>query len=195
MKRIISALLVLILLIPVIACASEEKVEYAIKKFKWGDSKEYVQEIEGECISSGNVNGNNATYIVYSTQVAGLDCLLVYYFCDEGLFQARYILTESHSNEALYINDYSTFRSALTKKYGEPLLDQESWQDNSRKEYYANRKADALSYGYLKYITMYFLDDTIIGMEMSADNYKITTTVDYRSLSISPGEADYSDDI
>ena len=32
-------------------------------------------------------------------------------------------------------------------------------------------------------------------MNMSADNYDITMTIDYVSAEISPGEADFSDDI
>lgn len=120
--------------------------------------------------------------------------MLVYYFCDGGLFQTRYILTENHSNENLYIDDYEDVRTALTKKYGEPSLDWERWQDDSKKEYYASKKGDALCYGYLTYVTFYELERTIVGMEMSADNYNISTTVDFQSLEINPGEADYSDD-
>ncbi len=169
--------------------------EYAIRKLKWGDSKECVKQIEGEPVLKGKMDGVKADYIAYEVTVAGLDCYLAYYFCDDGLYAARYLLNETHSNENFYIDDYNTFKNTLTKKYGSPLIDTENWQDNSKKSYYADRKGDALSYGYLKYYTWYTTDETWIEMNMSADNYIITMTVDYRSKTISPGEADYSDDV
>ena len=106
----------------------------------------------------------------------------------------RYILNEEHSNESLYIDDYMDVKKAITKKYGEPLLDRESWQDSSKESYYAEKKGDALNYGYLKYYTWYWLDRTEITMSMSADNYVISTIIDYTSNEIDPGEPDYSDD-
>ena len=123
-----------------------------------------------------------------------MDTLLAYYFCDDGLYGTRYILQEKHSNDSLYIDDYEKLRKEITKKYGEPLLDIEDWQDDSKKDYYITKKGDALSYGYLNYYTMYLLNRTTISMDMSADNYIISTTIDYSSNMIGPGEADYSDD-
>ena len=168
---------------------------YDFRQFVWGDSKEEVIAKEGRPSSEGNVTGMDADYIVYETTAVGLDMILGYYFCDEGLFRVRYILAEDHSNEALYIDDYNKFKSALTKKYGDPFIDHESWLNDSKKEYYADDKGTALCYGYLNYLTMYFTDRSYISMEMSADNYEITMTVDYESSVISPGEVDYSDDI
>lgn len=168
--------------------------EYDFKSFRWGDSQEVVEEKEGDPDRDGDMTAYKAHYIVYETTVAGKDALLAYYFCDDGLFQTRYILTESHSNENLYIDDYSDVRRALSKKYGEPSVDWEDWQDSDKKSYYASKKGDALSYGYLSYLTCYALERTDILMEMSADNYIISTTIDFQSREISAGEADYSDD-
>ncbi len=181
-------------LLPLTVNAAEE-VPYHFKQFRWGDSKEAVMKVEGEPIIEGEMDGINATYIAYETTAAGLDMLLAYYFCDEGLYSVKYILIEEHSNELLYIDDYNTFKSALTKKYGEPLADREGWVNDSKKSYYKNRKGDALRYGYLCYQTLYLADETYIMMEMDADNYDISMIVQYESKTISPGEADYSGEI
>ena len=175
--------------------ANEEQTTPDFKQFYWGDSKEKVLQLEGEPDTDGTVNGTNATYIAYKTQAVGLDMLLAYYFCDDGLYNIRYILLEEHSNEALYIDDYNTFKKALIKKYGKPLIDSENWENDSKKEYYADKKGDALSYGYLTYSTFHITDNTYITMEMSADNYEISMIVDYVSKTIFPGEADYSNEI
>lgn len=201
MKRITSLVLAFVMLLSTMgAVVQAESVEGEgispdFKSFYWGDSKEAIMAIEGEPYADGEVDGVDATYIAYQTTAVGLDMLLGYYFCEDGLYQVRYVLTETHSNESRYIEDYETFREALEKKYGEPLLDNEYWSNDNKKKYYADDKGNALCYGYLTYSTIWLLDRTYIAMEMSADNYEISMVVDYASAEISPGEADYSDEV
>ena len=200
MKRFVSGFLAMMMLfVPVLAYgenATIETIEYDFKTFCWGDSRDAVIAVEGTpYIADGKVNGMDVEYIAYKTTAVGLDMLLAYYFCDDGLFRVRYISDETHSNESLYIDDYTSFKKALTKKYGNPLIDTEKWENDSKKSYYADRKGDALNYGYLTYLTIYSLDRSYISMSMSADNYEISMKVDYESKTIDPGEADFSDDI
>lgn len=207
-KKIILALLmcgVVTMSVPMDALAASEvqkeestentdEVAYDFKTFNWGDSQEKVEEVEGEPFLEDDMTAQDAHYIVYKTTVAGKDALLVYYFCDEGLFITKYILTEEHSNENLFIEDYEDIRDALTKKYDEPDYDFENWSDNGKKSYYADRKGTALEYGYLDYLTAWIMEKTYISMEMSADNYNISTIIEFGSKDIEAGEADYSAD-
>lgn len=197
MKRLISILciMVIVLCATVSLAETSEKKEYDFRTFYWGDTREKVIATEGTPITEGKVSGLDAEYIVYEATAVGLDMFLGYYFCDDGLFEVRYLLAETHSNDSLYIDDYKTFKNALTQKYGDPLLDLENWENDSKKEYYADKKGDALSYGYLTYTTWYSVDNSYISMSMSADNYNISMTVDYESKEIDPGEADYSSEI
>ncbi|MCC8105255.1 MAG: hypothetical protein LIO99_04455 [Clostridiales bacterium] len=175
----------------------EAETEYSgpvFKTFYWGDSKETVIEAEGEPALTGDMTSYDAEYIAYETTVAGLDSILAYYFCDDGLYLVRYILTEEHSTESLYIDDYDKLVSGITSKYGEPLLNYDDWESDSKKEYYSGNEGKALEYGYLKKTAYWYLDDTFIAVTASADNYDVSTEVQYESLTISPGEADYSSD-
>lgn len=169
---------------------------YDFRKFRWGDTQETVEAIEGSPNDEADMKSLDAHYIYYSTTLAGKSAELGYYFCDEGLFQTRFIMTEEHSNENLYIDDYNDIVNALKKKYGEPDTEWERWQDDDKKDYYSGKKGDALCYGYLSYYTWWEDIDgrTDVFIKMSADNYNITTTVDFSSTEISAGEADYSDD-
>ena len=81
--------------------------EFDFKKSNWGDTEDDVIAIEGEPDIRGEMNGLDAYYIAYEATAVGKDALLVYYFCDDGLFCTKYIFTESHSNENLYIDDYN----------------------------------------------------------------------------------------
>ena len=209
MKRVLSYLLAVILCFSTtVALANEAKstqepeatqestIEYDFKKFNWGDPMSKIVDVEGEPEFDGDFEGyKNAKYIAYDARVAGYDMALGYYFCDDGLFQTRYVSMESHSNDSLYINDYEDFKSILIKKYGESLLDKENWENDSKKKYYADDKGNALSYGYLTYETIWIMDRTYIYMTLSADNYDVSMTIDYSSLTIYPEEDDYSDDI
>ncbi len=132
-------------------------------------------------------------YIGYDTTLMGNDVILAYYFGADGLYEARYIWTETHSNENLYISDYNDVKTQLTKKYGSPWYDKEDWDTTSHKSYYSEKKGDALSYGYLTYDTWYSTARTDISMCMGADNYEVSFIIYYESNTISAPSVDYSD--
>lgn len=199
MKQIVVSILLAFVVVGSICLPPEtvaaEAADYDFKTFYWGDPREKVIGVEGIPDGTGTLSGTNSEYIAYETTAVGMDVLLAYYFCDEGLYAVRYVLLETHSNDSLYIDDYNEFKSALTKKYGDPIFDLENWEDNSKKEYYANKKGDALCYGYLTYETLYSSGRASIVISMSADNYEISTTVDYVSFDIDPGDPDYSNEV
>lgn len=176
----------------------EEKIAdqetYDFKKFRWGDSQEYVMEIEGKPDGEDDMVDLDSHYIFYVTTLAGKDAFLAYYFCDEGLWQARYVLTESYDDYDLYIDDYETVKAQVTKKFGDPLIDYESWEDDDKEDEYKDNKSEALYNGYLTYLTWYQTDTTDIDLEMSAIDYYIGTSLSFSSLDIFPDIADYSDD-
>lgn len=194
-KRLTACLLLLTLCLAALPGLGESAPAYDFKKFRWGDSQESVMAVEGTPKYSGKMNGLDANYIAYDTTAVGMDVLLAYYFCDDGLYSVRYILNEDHSVDSLYIDDYNTFKQALTNKYGEPLLDNEKWTSDNKKSFYADDKGRALNYGYLSYYTCYITERVIVEMDMSADNYEVSTLINYTSLTVSPGETDFSEDI
>ena len=166
------------------------------RKVRWGMSEEEVKAIEGNNPSySDKLDGRNARYIGYETTLMGNDVLLVYYFGSNGLYAARYAWLEEHNNDSLYISDYDNVRTQLTNKYGSPSYDNEIWDNSSHKNYYSDNKGQALSFGYLSYITSYKTNRTKISMKMSADNYDVTFLIDYESTSIAAPSADYSDQL
>lgn len=170
-----------------------QPLENDFRTVRWGMSKEDVMAREGlEPDYTGNLSELDVTYIGYDTKLMGKDCLLGFYFCDKGLYEARYIMTETHTADSKYISDYKEIRAALTDKYGEPLRDQENWDTSRHKEYYSSDKARALNYGFLEYCTTYHNARTDIMMIMNAEDYKIGTIIYYNSTTISPDKADYS---
>lgn len=193
MKKLFSALMAIIMVWMVFAANAETAVatqepakEYDFKTFFWGASKEEVIAVEGTPYEE------DEECFRYIREVLGLDVALSYYFDDDGLYQAVYILIETHSNEELYINDYNTFKNALEKKYGEPWYDAEEWQSDSKKEYYADNKGEALRNGALSYFTYWKRDRSDMNMIMFAQNNQIITGVVYCNAMGSLDETDSS---
>ena len=159
----------------------------------WGMTQDEVIAIEGTSFIRDNLSNTDAQYIAYITKVMGKDAAVAFYFGPDGLYEARYVFDIKHSNENLYIDDYNNVKEQLIKIYGEPEIDlDEVWDTQKHKEYYSDRKGDALSYGFLQYLTMFSTDRTDIYMNMSFDNYKIQFVVLYASKTITAPESDYT---
>lgn len=164
------------------------------RSVRWGMTEDEVKALEGNSPQySGKVSGSNAWYIGYDTTLMGNDVILAYYFGVNGLYEARYIWTETHSNENLYISDYNDVKTQLTKKYGRPLHDKENWDTTSHESSYSKQKGEALSYGYSTYLTRYSTRRTNISMYMGADNYDVSFIIYYESKTVSAPSIDYSD--
>ena len=206
MKRLIALFLTLALLVFVCQTAfamaapkatTSTGVEVVIKGHRFGDTKDAILAAEGEPEGTGVMEGTGADYVYYSTTVVGLNAYLVYYFTDDRVCEFRYILTEEHSNNILFIDDYEKIRDALVGKYGEPLalLSGEKWDTNDHKEYYSDNRGDALNYGYLTFADWFTAKDAEISMHMSADNYEVSTTISYTSSVIKMPDENYDGDI
>lgn len=188
----------ILLLIPVLIICLAGTVlgaDYDFKTLSWGATTDDIISVEGEPLSIDRLDGSDDTLMVYASKAVGMDVGLGYFVGSDGLYQVKYLLEEKHSNNNKYVEDYGKFRDAITKKYGEPLIDQEIWTDKSKQDFYANRKGDAVCYGYLEYLTIWYMDRTTIGMGMEGDNYEISTCIQYWSNEISGSESDYSDDL
>ena len=192
LKRIVAVIITMSFLLFSSSIAEEA---YDFRHSKWGDSRASVEAQEGEPIYSNNVEGTKNIAIVYEKSVTGLDAYLLFFFNDQDqLYRTKYVLLEDHSNGSGYIKDYEKVKDALIKKYGDPGFDEEIWSDDGKKSYYADRKGDALEYGYLSYMTIWSASSSWFGMEMSADNYEVTTNIEFYSHQYSGDEADYSSD-
>ncbi|MFX0208651.1 MAG: hypothetical protein ACFFDT_21905 [Candidatus Hodarchaeota archaeon] len=149
----------------------------------WGASKEQVKKVEiSEFIKEDKVGGalKGLDNLVYKADVAGLDGMIIYYFAENLLTRARYIITESHSNKNLYIEDFKSIKSQLTKKYGFPERDDTIWSNDLYKgdpsEY-----GMAVSVGHLIYVAEWYPPETAIQLLLRGDNYEINLWVEYTS--------------
>jgi len=121
--------------------------DYNFRKTKWGMSVAQVKSSEPL-----EVVKEDKDFLGYKTIVIGKDVLLGYFFVDNQLVRARYVLAESHTNENDFITDYNDFKKILTKKYGKPKQDETFWKNDLYKDDYSHW-GTAISLGHLVYLS------------------------------------------
>lgn len=170
--------------------------EYDFRTFNWGNTKEKVMNVEGEPQLHERMDDGSGEYIAYTTRAVDQNVILVYYFTnDNRLHSVVYLSNEKHADAENFIRDYNAFKSAMTRKYGQPQNHSEAWQNTVRKNTYENRKGEALARGYLTFETRYETATTQILLDLKLVDGAPRLTVTYTSLTVSPVEKDYSDEI
>ena len=195
MKKIIITLILLIL-IPLTSCTqnnatdtiadseetiiSPEKIESTtspdIRNINWGMSREEVSKLE-----TATYNFQQGEFVFYETTICGLSSNLIYAFNDnDELYQVIYQITEEHTSENLYINDYDNLKDEIQNKYGTPDESGETWIDDLYKDD-PDDKGFALMLGDLIIKSIWYNDDVTIGLVLSGDNYEINHLLGYTS--------------
>jgi len=120
--------------------------DYNFRKTRWGMSIAQVKSSEPLEVAK-----EDKTLLGYKTTVIGKDVLVAYFFVDNQLVRARYVLVESHTNKNDFITDYNDFKKILTKKYGKPKQDETLWKNDLYKDDYSDW-GTAISMGHLVYL-------------------------------------------
>jgi len=149
--------------------------DYDFRKTKWGMSIADVKSSEPLEVAKEDKN-----LLGYKTKVINKDVFIVYFFVDNQLVRARYVLAESHTNKNDFITDYNDFKNILIKKYGKPKKDETFWKKDLYKDDYSNRGM-AISLGHLVYFSSWETQDTEINNVLMGENFDISCIVEYIS--------------
>lgn len=157
---------------------NESKAKKQFRNASWRMSPDEVKKSE------------NAEYLFqkdnilsYKGKLIDFNALIVYFFAENQLVRARYVLEENHTNKNDYLEDYWSLKEKLKSKYGEPKTDKIEWKN----DLYRSDQAQwgfAVSLGHLYYYAIWYADDTNIGLSIRGDNYEINTILEYESRQI-----------
>lgn len=159
----------LLLLLFLISTAKAED----FRKSNWNDTKKQVLLSE-----KGKPVYKDDTRIAYKDRLQGLDVMVIFIFINNKLQIGSYTITSAHRNRNLYLDDYARLKSAITKKYGEPIRDYDIW-NNHLFEDDQDKWGTALSLGHMYYITDW--ESPFISLFMQGDNGEVTLSVTYSS--------------
>jgi len=119
---------------------------YDFRKTNWGMN--YKQVKSSEMPKTGTFSENR---LIYKDTITGTLFTLVYTFNEKfELVSAKYILDKDYIDHSFYISEYNKFKELLTKKYGIPVKDSQSWNANVEDKDSSNW-ANSLESGYLQF--------------------------------------------
>ena len=168
-------ILPLMLIALVFALPARGEETYDFRKTRWGMSQAEVMASE-----TLELKERTKDMLGYETQLFRKDVMLVYAFVKDKLARARYLLSERHANDLLYIKDYEQFTEALERKYGTPTIDEIDWLNPLFKDK-PSQWGMAVSVGHMKMSKGWNTPTTLIVAMLVGDNYRINCFIDYNS--------------
>lgn len=172
MKKIVLAVLTVLI-------TSSTAMSQDFRKATWGMSPSEVKSSE-----SDELIQESDEILVYETTLAGFEAYAGYIFADGKLVRAKYILTEEHTNENDYIDDYNRLNGLLKKKYGEAIADENIWvNDDSVFKDDLTYWGSCIRRGELMLYSTYRNATTEIELSLFGEDYTIINGIQYTSLS------------
>lgn len=151
------------------------------RETSWGMSQEQVKKIEkSEFMKKKHSKSSGLDILIYNGKVGDLDCIYAYYFAENQLVEGRYVFTEKHANNILFIDDFRKVKESLTEKYGKPTKDEVIWKNDLFKSDHSHWGA-ALGIGHVFFQVAWNTSETLLLLQLSGDNYKVDHKLSYGS--------------
>jgi hypothetical protein len=152
---------------------SQEQLDF--RKTNWGMSKDQVKNSEASGLLQEERN-----ILAYEGNLSSYDCIIGYIFTNNILVRAKYIIMESASNINNYDSDYNTFKAFLTKKYGQPLKDEKTWNNDLYKDNYSNW-GHAILFGHVTYYSYWETENSLIVLSFIVQYNDVSIGIEYSS--------------
>lgn len=120
-------------------------------------------------------------FLFYKDIYLTYDVHITYFFGKTGLSGAAYVFSTEHDNTSKYLNQHNEIKAELTKQYGEPVKDEEDWENDLYKDA-PEKKDDAIRMGHLNYTTMWETDRTYIVLKLELKYDELTNTLNYYDI-------------
>lgn len=156
----------------------EGKALNGFRDAAWGMSMQDVKKVE-----TANLESEDGDGLIYSGNVAGLDCYIIYSFTSDKLTLGYYSFSKKYSNDNNYIDDYDKVVDLLISKYGLPEKQDEIWRNDLFRDD-PQRWGMAVSAGYLVYQSIWDLPKTEIMLKLYGNNYEINHVLFYKSVEL-----------
>jgi len=147
---------------------------YDFRKANWNMSKMEVEATEPLIPIKKDENS-----IVYEDNIYGLKCAIIYSFDNDKLLRGTIIITETHNDLNLYINDFNNIKNIMTYKYGKPSEENLVWRNPEFKEN-IQMWGEAIKLGHLIIYSKWIYDNVLIHLQISSENEKIKLGIQYR---------------
>jgi len=161
---------------------SELKTDYDFRKTTWGMNQSEVMQSE-EGVSKFLKDYDEGGRILFQGDASGIPCYIFYEFSEGKLTQTAYwfySLDKSHDDKDVYISDYFNLKEKLTKKYGNPSVNKQIWNNDLYKND-SKKWGVAISLGHSYIITRWETSVTEIGLVLSGKDNGVNLYILYTS--------------
>lgn len=161
---------------------SEVKMDYDFRKINWGMNQKEVKQSE-ESVSTFLSDISKENRLAFQGDAGGIPCYILYNFAEGRLTNTTYwfnISDKSYNNKNDHISDYSNLKEKLIKKYGNPSMDKQIWNNNLYKNNPENWGV-AISLDHLSFITGWETSTTLIGLFLNGEDNGVNLYISYIS--------------
>ena len=150
----------------------------------WGQSRDWIQQNETNLDLTPK---NNTDYLVYRTNIAGIQNVrLVYWFQDDLLEKGGFLFTDVRTDAIAAVKQFDKIAQTITGIYGNPIENNLLWQDG-----YANKngsKPIALFNDALIMQTVWQTPTTIIRQQLANKEGQFMHQLIYTPVNMNIGE-------
>jgi len=160
------------------ACFTDAKadsniIENDFRKTRWGMTRAEVLASEDKAPESDE----EKVVGFPPEQLVSCKAQPFYYFVENTLVRAGYLIIEKHSEANLYLSDFESISEALQSKYGKPKDSGDRW----RTTHPSGDRGLALITGELTRTEIWETDRMTIIHSVMGDNYKASHVIQYKS--------------
>ena len=157
------------------AGCSEKHKEPDFRNTNWGITSEQVRMLE-----SARLVLDNGKMLSYEGMVAGLPCQIVYIFINNQLVNGHYFFKSPQGDDKAPIQSYDRLKTAVSEKYGTPVLDDAKWKSDTYKGQ-SDKVGLAIKSGQLSLATEWETSSTEVWLFLTGENSQIKLSMKYVS--------------
>ena len=156
---------------------------FTFRGYDWGTSLDEIKqnEVTSDMVENVDYGMSGNTLIILNSKVSSYDASVIFEFDnDNKLISGGYSLTEEHTDDSGYYDDFIKLTSSYAKKYGLPEQS-DVWKNNLYKDD-VTKWGFAAACGHVSFLRYWDADDgSSISISLSGDNFETSTFVLYRS--------------
>lgn len=160
--------------------------ENGFRKSKWGYPKASVKNRE-----SSKLTNENSSLLTYNTRIARFNLSISYFFTENKLTSAQYLIIEEGNNKMDYVDDYNRIKSVLINKYGKPKEDKKIWAQGANNTIGYSQYGNAVSKGVLNLQTVWVIENSVITLNLTGGSGYLQLVVHYESVKLKEFKDNY----
>jgi hypothetical protein len=163
-----------------LAVFAQDSPTAGFRGFQWGAPPADIKTGEKAILINETTSPEGLFVLQYQGNIGDLGAIFTYCFAESRFVEGRYLITEDHENQNLFIGDFERVDSSLSEKYGKSTKLTTAWSNKLYKDD-PDEWGLAVSIGHLVYQTEWAQPGMKIIHQLRGDNFKVLHLLYYTS--------------